>query len=319
MYIVDSHCDSIQQVDQRRHGIVNPYNFSSRYQQLQFVALFCSWPGDTPVDCFKRAVRYLGQFTLAMASEADRIVQIRTPADIDAAFASGRHAALLTIEGGTGILGSEKILRDFFLAGVRVFGLAWLTNDLAKSNRLAEDEADTGLTDRGRAILAEGNRLGMIFDVSHLSDNSFWDVMTLSAKPPVATHSNFRALCSHSRNLTDEMARAIIARRGMIGLNLCPEFVHAEPAERTVENLFRHFDHCLALGGEDCIGFGCDIDGTSGKYPAPLDETCSIHDRLIEFMLRHNYAESLVEKTAGGNWLRYLRENLPQNLPKTSC
>jgi len=312
MYIVDSHCDSIQQVDQRRHGIVNPYNFSSRCPQLQFVALFCSWPGDSPVDCFKRAVRYLGQFTLAMAAEADRIVQVRSYAEIEAALASGRHAALLTIEGGTGILGSEKILRDFFLAGVRVFGLAWLTNDLAKSNRLTDGEPDTGLTDIGRAIVTAGNALGMIFDVSHLSDKSFWDVLSLSVKPPVATHSNFRALCGHSRNLTDEMTRALIARGGMIGLNLCPEFVHDEPAERTVDNLLRHLDHGLALGGEDCIGFGCDIDGTSGKYPAPLDESCSIHDRLFEAMLRRNYTETLVEKIAGGNWLRYLRENLPQ-------
>lgn len=307
MYIVDSHCDSIQQVDRRRHGIVNPYNYSAAHRQLQFVALFCSWPGDDPEACFKRAVRYLGQFTLAMAAEADRVVQVRSCADIEAAFRSGRHAALLTIEGGTGILGSEKILRDFYLAGVRVFGLAWLTNDLAKSNRLEEGEADTGLTDTGRAIIAEGNRLGMIFDVSHLSDRSFWDVAELAAKPPVATHSNFRALCPHSRNLTDDMAREIIRRGGMIGLNLCPEFVHSDKAGQTVENLFRHLDHCLALGGGDCIGFGCDIDGTSGKYPAPLDESCSIHDRLIEFMLRHNYTETLVERVAGGNWLRYLQ------------
>ncbi len=315
MYIVDSHCDSIQQVDRRRHGIVNPYNFSAEFPQLQFVALFCAWPGEKPTDCFKRAVRYLGQFTLAMAAEADRVTPVRTYADIEAAFASGKHAALLTMEGGTGILGSEKILRDFYLAGVRVFGLAWQTNDLAKSNRLEAGEEDTGLTDTGRAIVAAGNDLGMIFDVSHLSDRSFRDVVELADKPPVATHSNFRALCGHSRNLTDEMARALIARGGMIGLNLCPEFVHDEPAERTVDALFRHLDHGLSLGGEACIGFGCDIDGTSGKYPAPLDESCSIHDRLIEAMLRHNYPETLVEQVAGGNWLRYLRENLP----KTSC
>lgn len=310
MYIVDSHCDSIQQVDRRRHGIVNPYNYSQKHRQLQFVALFCSWPGEAPEACFKRAVRYLGHFTLAMAAEADRVVPVHTWADIETAFNADKHAALLTMEGGTGILGSEKILRDFYLAGVRVFGLAWLTNDLAKSNRLEEGEADTGLTDTGRAIVAEGNRLGMIFDVSHLSDKGFWDVAALSAKPPVATHSNFRALCPHSRNLTDDMAREIIRRDGMIGLNLCPDFLHSDKTKQTVEAYFRHLDHCLSLGGEAHIGFGCDIDGTSGKYPAPLEESGPIHDRLIEFMLRHNYTETLVEQVAGGNWLRFLRKYL---------
>ncbi len=260
--------------------------------------------------CFQRAVRYIGDFAIATNTESDRIVQVRTYEDIERAFAAGKHAALLTVEGGTGVVEGLKVFDGFYNVGVRVFGLAWLSNQLAKSNRLEPDEADTGLTEYGREIVAEGNRLGMIFDVSHLSDQSFWDVAGLAQKPIVATHSNFRTLCGHSRNLTDDMARHIIAHDGMIGLNLAREFIDSQKEKQTVENYFRHFDYALELGGEDHIGFGCDIDGLSGKYPDPLDETCSIHDRLIDFMLQHQYPEQLIDKMTGQNWLRFLKKYL---------
>ncbi|MBR6709797.1 MAG: membrane dipeptidase, partial [Clostridia bacterium] len=233
MYIVDGHCDSIQKVDRGWYGIVNPYNYSKRYQQLQFVALFCSREGEDVEQCYQRAIRYVGHFSIAMANEKDKVLPVKTYADIERAFAEGKHAALMTMEGGTGIKGSKKIFNDFYNVGVRVFGLAWLHNDLAKSNRLEEGEEDTGLTDLGREIVAEGNRLGMIFDVSHLSDKSFWDLAEISKKPIIASHSNFRALCSHSRNLTDDMAREIIRQGGMIGLNLWKRVVHDEPEQRT--------------------------------------------------------------------------------------
>lgn len=309
-YVVDSHCDSIQKVDKGIYGIVNPYNYSRKYQQLQFVALFCSWPGDSPEDSYKRAVRYFGHFMIEMETEKDKVVQVRTYDDIEKAFAEGKHAALLSIEGGTGIKGSKKILNDFYAAGVRIFGLAWLSNDLAKSNRIAEGEEDTGLTDVGREIVAEGNRLGMIWDVSHLSDKSFWDLAEISRKPIIASHSNFRTLCGHSRNLTDDMAKEIARQDGMIGLNLCTSFIHRETEKRTVENYFKHLEYCLSLIGEDHIGFGGDIDGIDDIYPSPLTVEDSIHDQLIEFMLQHNYSETLVRKVSGENYLNFLKKYL---------
>lgn len=310
IFVVDSHCDSIQKVDKRKSGIVNPYNYSRRFPQLQFVALFCCWPGENPEESYKRAMRYYGNFKMAMEKEKDRVVQVRTYEEIERAFAEGKHAALLSMEGGTGIKGSPEILKDFYTAGVRVFGLTWLHNDLAKSNRIKEGEEDTGLSDVGRAVVEEGNRLGMIFDVSHLSDRSFWDLAADVRKPLIASHSNFRTVCGHSRNLTDEMAREIARQDGMIGLNLCTSFIHPEKEQQTVENYFRHLEYGLSLIGEDHIGFGGDIDGVDGVYPSPLHTEDSIHDQLIEFMLRHNYPESLVCKVAGENYLRFLAKYL---------
>ncbi len=310
MIIVDSHCDSIARVADGTYGMVNPYNFSTRCPQLQFAALFTAWEGVSPEEAYRRAAEYIGHFCIAMEKERGRVSWVRSYGDIERAFAEGKHAALLTLESGTALMGKPQILRDFYAAGVRVMGLTWLTNDLAKSNRLEVGEADTGLTDTGRAIVREGNRLGMIFDVSHASDQTFWNLAELSEKPIMATHSNFRSLCSHTRNLTDEMAREIIRQDGMIGLNLCRKFIHDEREAQTAENLFRHLDHVVSLGGEDHIGFGCDIDGIGGDYPPPLVTERSIHDQLIEIMLRHNYPETLVLKVAGENTLAFLKKYL---------
>ena len=239
--------------------------------------------------------------------EKDVVLPVRTYAEIEAAFAAGKHAALLTVEGGLGFNTVENF-RAVWEAGVRVFGVTWLSNDMAKSNR-DNGENDTGLSDLGRAIVAEGNRLGMIFDVSHISDKSFWDLAEIAEKPIIATHSNFRTLCGHTRNLTDDMARQIVKGDGMIGLNLCTGFVHDDPEQQTIGNFFRHLDYCLENFGEDHIGFGGDIDGMGGEYPKPVNEGSSIHDQLIDFMEKH-YSVSVIEKVSGTNYLNFLKKYL---------
>jgi membrane dipeptidase len=310
MYIVDSHCDSIQCVDSGKLPLVNPHNFSTKHLQLQFVAMFCMARDGNISEAYKKTVRYIGQFAIAMQKESDRIVHVKTYDDILDAFAQNKHAALLAIEGGSGIKASPEILSDFYSYGVRVFGLAWLSNELAKSNRIAESEEDTGLTAVGREIVSKGNELGMIFDVSHLSDKSFWDLSQLTKKPLIASHSNFRSLCPHSRNLTDDMARHIVESDGMIGLNMYPYFVDSDEASATVDRFFDHLDYCIDHFGSDNIGFGGDIDGTDGMYPSPITEDCSIHDQFIDVMYRRGYSEDLIEKFCSGNYLNYLKKYL---------
>lgn len=310
MFIVDSHCDSIAYVDSGKFPLINPHNFSQKHKQLQFVAMFCMAKDGNIEDAYKKTVRYIGHFSIAMQKESDNIVQVRNYLDIEKAFSDGKHAALLAIEGGSGIKGSPDILEDFYTIGVRVFGLAWLTNELAKSNRLSKGEDDSGLTELGRTIVQKGNELGMIFDVSHLSDQSFRDVSEISSKPVIASHSNFRTLCPHSRNLTDQMARKIVERDGMIGLNMYPEFIDAEVSKQTVDRYFDHLDYCIDNFGSDNIGFGGDIDGTSGMYPSPITENYSIHDQFIDVMYKRGYSTTLIEKFVGGNYMNFLKKYL---------
>ena len=311
MYIVDSHCDSIMRVAAGNGELVTRYNFSNTYPHLQFCAIFSPSDGKDADVAYAKSVASLEHFKRSVELPANNVVQVRTYADIENAFNSGKNAALLTIEGGGGCIKSsvEKFV-ELYDAGARVFGLSWRNTPLASSAFMREGEEDTGLTELGRKIVSKGNELGMIFDVSHLSDKSFWDVAEVAKKPLVATHSNFRSICDCARNLTDDMAKEIIRQDGMIGLNLYLGFVHENVSDQTVESLFRHLDHCLSLGGEDHIGFGGDIDGTSGEYPAPLTEERSIHDALVELMLKHNYSETLVNKVAGENYLNFLRKYL---------
>ena len=309
MFIIDLHCDSIQKVDTLHYDLVNPYNYSKKYKQIQCFAMMTGGTGDSEEDAWRRACRYTGLFCMSLVNEADKVIQVKTYEDIERAFREDKYGAILTMESATGIKGSPKLLESFYNIGVRIVGLTWLSNILGKSNRVFDDgEEDTGISDIGKSIVKKGNELGIIWDVSHASDKLFWDLAELTKKPLVATHSNFRALCSHSRNLTDEMAKHIIKTGGMIGLNITPFFIHNEKDKQTVPYLFRHLDHCLALGGENNIGFGCDIDGIE-EYPSPLTRESSMHDQLIELMQKH-YPESLVEKIAGENYLNYLKKNL---------
>ena len=310
MFVVDSHCDSIAYVDKGIFPLVNPHNFSTKYQQLQFVAMFCIAKDGNIDEAYKSTVRYIGQFAISMQKEASKIIHAKNYEDIENAFKSGKHAALLAIEGGSGIKASPEIMEDFYNFGVRVMGLAWLTNELAKSNRLTSGEVDTGLTDVGREIISKGNELGMIFDVSHLSDKSFWDLARISKKPIIASHSNFRKLCPHSRNLTDEMAKYIVENDGMIGLNMYPDFIDSDEKNQTVDRFFDHLDYCIDNFGSDNIGFGGDIDGTDGMYPHPITEECSIHDQFIEAMEKRGYTYNIIEKFVGGNYLNFLKKYL---------
>jgi membrane dipeptidase len=218
---------------------------------------------------------------------------------------------MLTVEGGSGIMGSPEILEEFYNIGIRIFGMTWLSNDLAKSNRVHDDgEEHTGLTDVGRAVVEKGNGLGMIFDVSHISDNSFWQLAELSQNPIIATHSNFRSLCPHSRNLTDDMAKEIRRRGGIIGLNLCRPFVHQEKENQTVDMLLDHLEYGISLVGEEHIGFGFDIDGID-SLPTPLTFDRSIHDQFIESMIHRGYSDGLIRKISEENFLAFLKKYLP--------
>ena len=310
MYVVDSHCDSIMRVAERKYPLINPYNLSQKHQQVQMYAMFAGMPGEDAIASYRRVTRYLGLFSIAIENERDKIVKVRNYAEIEKALAEGKHAALVTIEGPTGLRGDPEIFREFYNFGIRIFGLAWHDSDLACCNKVIDEgREDTGLTEKGKEIIALGNELGIIFDVSHSSDKTFWDVIERTKKPVIATHSNFRAVCSHSRNLTDDMAKALIDKDGVIGLNLFRDIIHDDPAQRDIPQFFKHLDYCLEKFGDNNIAFGCDIDGVNDDYPPSLDVTRSIHDQLIEFMQKH-YSESIIEKVAYQNYMSFFKKYL---------
>ena len=141
-----------------------------------------------------------------------------------------------------------------------------------------------------------------------MSDRAFYDTLDCTSYPVIATHSNFRDVCSSPRNLTLDMARHIVARGGVIGLNLYPRFL-SDSGSADDSDILRHVDYALSHFGEDALTFGFDIDGTDGEYPLGYGENESIHDRVLELLIRE-YGNSVAEKIAGLNAIRFLKENL---------
>lgn len=209
--------------------------------------------GLTVADLFEREM-------IAVLSEIeknrDHIVQAYSAADVEANRAAGKMSAILTIEGPAGFGFDPALLEDLYKIGFRVTTLGWNErNVLAGSHKTGG-----GLTDLGREYVKEAQRLGMIMDVSHLSDEAFWDLMEFTRGPVMATHSNSRSVCGVSRNLTDDMFKAICQTGGVAGINLCAPFLAEKDVtmDTVCDHVFRFLE--LDPSGKH-IALGGDLDG----------------------------------------------------------
>ena len=206
---------------------------------------------------------------------------------------------ILSIEGGECIT-SEASVRILYRLGVRIAALTWnFSNQIAAGAK--EPDESKGFTEFGKRILKEMNRIGMYLDVSHLNDKSFYDAAELINLPIIATHSNARAVCGNKRNLTDDMFKLIVRSNGCTGINLFPPFLN-ESGKANIEDIVKHIEHFMSLGGENHIGIGADYDGV-GSLPEGIrgcEDTYKIFDRLLQL----NYTEEQVEKISHRNFER---------------
>lgn len=232
---------------------------------------------------------------------------VLTLADLERCEKNGYVGALLTLEDGVPVGHDLKNLHHFYERGIRLITLTWnYENAIGYPNSTKSECMRKGLKPFGLELLEEMERLGILADVSHLSDGGFWDVVRHSRKPFVASHSNARAVTAHPRNLTDEMIRAVAEKGGVIGLNFCPKFLGEDGMSR-ISHMLRHIRHIYRVGGEDVLAIGSDFDGISGKLQ--IAGTQDIH--LLRSALRnHKMPERVIEKMWGGNALRVLREVL---------
>ena len=298
MYIADMHADSLLTVNSDK-GLVSEYNTSKKYPYLQFFAAFTPRRSRTMEMRRKDVMKYLNIY--AYECERLSLIKIEDVRSLYYATDNRLPSAMFTLEGGGGLLPDSEELFTLYRAGLRIMGLAWDTNELACG---AWDESDTGLTDEGIRMAKRCAELGITIDVSHLSDKSFYDLCEHYPLPIIATHSNYRDVCNSKRNLTLDMAKTIIGRGGVIGLNLYPEFL--KKADAHIEDIIPHVEYHLEHFGDTGLAFGFDIDGTDGRYPTGIDESRSIHDRVTELLLSR-YPESTVRKIAGDNVIEFLK------------
>lgn len=212
------------------------------------------WKGIRPTLAFQRELQNLLR---ELEKNKDMIALIRTPAEIRLNRDRGIMSAILTLEGTAGIEYDPERLPEMWDTGFRITSLGWNEkNPLTGSN-----VTGGGLTDQGAAYVKLAQELGMLIDVSHISDEGFWDIMKITRGPVIATHSNSRAVWNHRRNLTDDMFRAIVETGGVAGYNACDEFTGENP---TLDTICDHIFHFLELDptGEH-IALGGDLDGIS--------------------------------------------------------
>ena len=349
---IDSHIDTLQRVlngnedisTRTGKGHVDLPRLREAGMRAPFFALYVPtyYKGSEAV---RRTLQLRDAMQSLLDRHPDQIEIALSASDVTRVTKTGKIAAVLTIEGGHQIADDLAVLRIYFRLGIRSMTLTHFRN-----NNWADSSTDkpehNGLTEFGRGVVHEMNRLGMIVDISHVADKTFYDVLEVTTKPVIASHSSCRALCDVPRNMTDDMIRALAKSGGVIGINFGAGFVSSKEAEAsrlrfaeradmepnltgrtldefaskdylahysvmkpnqaTLEDVVAHIDHVVKLVGIDHVGIGSDFDGIE-RVPTGLEDVSKMPS-LTAALLKRGYREEEVKKILGGNFLRVMRE-----------
>lgn len=326
MKVIDMHCDTIgelfalrQQGNARtlreNHFHIDLKRMKGSGYMLQNFALFVQLKKvDDP---WERVCRMHELYEKELEQNSDLIAPVYRFGDIAANERAGRMSALLTVEEGAVCKGEIEKLRELYRFGVRMMTLTWnYPNELGHPNFSRgqshyEPNTAQGLTERGREFVAEMEALGMIPDVSHLSDAGFYDVLEVTKKPFVASHSNARAVCPWVRNMTDDMIRKLSERGGVMGLNFCADFLEEVPEGQknpgTVAAVVRHAKHIADVGGINVLGLGSDFDGIDTHEELPGAQSM---ERLWDALKQGGFTEEELDRIFWKNVLRVYEETM---------
>ncbi|MEK6799579.1 MAG: dipeptidase [Planctomycetota bacterium] len=336
--VIDSHCDTTQRLmdptfdlsQRHQSGHVDIPRLREGGVDAVFLAVFAAGP--LPLGAGPPAARaQLRRIHETVRQHAEVLSLARSAADVGRAKSAGKIAVLPAIEGGYLLDDSLEVLREFHDAGATYLTLthAFHTH-WADSSGVHEalEPLHGGLTEFGREVVKELNRLGMMVDVSHASDETFWEVLETSKAPVFASHSSCRAVCPHRRNLSDEMIRAIAQSGGVVQINFAAGFVDSAfplpdpkamqawlanlqvPPPKVTDHrtplslLVDHFDHALQLVGPKHVGLGSDFDGVPALPDGMQD--CSMLPNLTAALLDRGYDEADLVMILGGNLLRLM-------------
>jgi membrane dipeptidase len=303
----DLHCDTITKCYEKHLSLKsNKLNVSlekgRKYEN--WAQIFAIWLKDEQRG--EEAFRYFSDvanfFNEEMAKNADTVTFCRTSGEIEKAAKDSKEIALLSIEGAAALAGKMEHLYDAWKIGVRLITLTW--NGRCETGDGCKVQDAGGLTPFGLDLVREMNRLNVIVDVSHLSEQGFWDVARHAKKPFIATHSDSRALCDCERNLTDDQFREIVQVGGLVGMNLFEKFLSQEHA--TLDDIFRHIEHFLNLGGEKVVAIGSDFDGCKlVEGIRGLEDMDSLYDALSG-----EFGREITDSIFYANAYRFFTENL---------
>ncbi|RWD50790.1 MAG: membrane dipeptidase [Mesorhizobium sp.] len=252
-----------------------------------------------------------------MASIAFRIERAggwkicRTCADIDAAEKEGKFAAVLHMEGCEAIDADLAELDVFYAAGLRSLGPVWSRNTIFGHGVPfafpSSPDTGPGLTEAGKRLVKECNRIGIAIDLSHITEKGFWDVAKLSDQPLIASHSNAHAITPISRNLTDKQLAAVRDSNGLVGLNFAVTMLRKDGAnsvDTPLYDMIRNIDYLVEHVGIDSVALGSDFDGAT--MPAEIGDAAGLQN-LVAALRTAGYDDADLAKICRENWMRVLR------------
>ncbi|QUH19694.1 dipeptidase [Alkaliphilus sp. B6464] len=267
----------------------------------------------------KRVFEIIEHTAIEIMENRDIFKIIKKTKDFDTAISSGRMPIIIGIEGLSALGSNFNLLNLLYMFGVRHASLTW--NEENKFATGVKGSSNRGLTEYGIQAVKKIEDLGIILDVSHLNEKSFWDVYRYSNKPFIASHSNCRSLCDVPRNLTDKQLKAIAEKGGLVGVNAFREFVHVEEDKQDIEHLADHIDHMVEVMGIDCVGFGFDFfdylgDETKNSFAGSgnigvkgIEDTTKAKN-IIRIMEKRGYSKDDIEKISYKNFYRIINQIL---------
>lgn len=335
--VIDLHCDTISKLRDYRLG--RPVNNEKEFDGSEKVSQLYRNPFHLDIERMKQEEYLLQNFAIYIDSDLDpdvdeaycamyqifqeemkrnrqHICQVFSFSDILQNRKNGEISALLTVEEGQ-VADSISRLDELYRDGVRLITLTWNHKNVIGcpncirpdgSYSLTMPNTEDGLTEYGFDVIARMEELGIIIDVSHLSDRGFFDVYENTKKPFLASHSNARSMTMHVRNLTDDMIRKIGTRGGVIGVNFETTFLGPEK-DCGIAAVVRHLEYLRNIGGEDLLALGSDFDGIKGN-----PELRNVRDmrRLWDALHRAGWKQSTLDKLYHENVLRFYRDVLPE-------
>nr|WP_317333800.1 dipeptidase [uncultured Romboutsia sp.] len=320
--IFDAHCDIWTHVARKRlegeQDIIRNYHLSKFKESDIIGGIFVVWV-DPPYDKNPkdRTKQILCKIKEEIKDSNDIVHIVKRSEDFDIAKESNKIAILIGMEGLQVIDDNIDNIEKLYSFGVRHASLTW--NEENKLATGAKGNIDRGLTEDGAKLVKKMEELGMILDVSHANEKTFWDICKVATKPFIASHSNCRSLCDVPRNLTDNQLREIAIRNGVVGINSYEEFVSSDLEKRTVKHLVDHIDHMVKVMGINHIGLGFDFaeylnSDTLNHYASTytygvrgLEDTTKAKN-IINVLENRGYSKEDIKKICYKNFHRVIKE-----------
>jgi membrane dipeptidase len=271
----------------------------------QVFAVWDDW-AELKADCgpTQASLHQVAAFYRMLDLCAERFALATRAADIESAKAGERVVGILSLEGSEPLAGDVGLLSVFYRLGVRNLGLTWDYRNLAGDGVGVANPG--GLTDFGRGVVREANRLGIIVDIAHLPPQGVDDVLQIAQAPVIDSHANAYRLCSHRRNLTDPQLDAVAANGGVVCVTFVPKFITQGGSGSNLQGVLNHIDHIVRRIGVDHVGLGSDFDGYEGVTQG-LEDVSHL-PALTAGLMARGYDETSVRKILGLNLSRVFRQ-----------